>query len=244
MPEVRRLIVVQAPHFRNGVLRFSMEERELRIYHIVPKGTDVSKWNLPDPRRKMANAPVAEALEGQKGFVAANWKVEGGEVAPIPETGLSFGLKPQNGKSAILRYAKGLPGNFSLKLRFRHSGAFKFLVDGVSISFDYHWGKGWCLEGLDNNDGLERCDVTLAAHGRSYSVLDRPVDLEVYLIDDRIAFFYDGVRILQYGLPALNHEKGHTLSMETKGKNWIAFDLQYFGPVAKGDMPIWPHPVR
>jgi hypothetical protein len=116
-------------------------------------------------------------------------------------------------------------------------------VDGVEISFDYNPNKGWLIEKLDLYDSLDRCDTTLAVHGRSHSVLDRAVELDVYIIDNRVAFFYDGVRILQYGLPEKNHEDGHTIAIETKDNDWVAFDVEYFGPATVDDMPRWIHPV-
>ena len=233
----------EVPDFRDGVLRFSVAERDLRIYHIAPKETDVSSLNLPTPWRKEADVPPAEPLQVQKEFIHANWLPSEGVFAPIAESGLPCGLKSNNGK-ALLRYAKSLPDNIALKMKFRHSGKFKFTVDGVDVSFDYHPAKGWFIENLDEHDSLDRSDVTLKAHGHSYSVLDRVVSLEIYVIEGRIAFFYDNVRILQFGLPSQKYAQGHTLAIETKDNDWIAFDIGYLGPSSASEMPQWPHPVH
>ena len=241
--QVRCLNREEEPDLRDSVLRFSVAERDLRIWHIAPADVDVSAFNLPDPTRPKADAPAAEPLTEQDAFVPENWTIESGTFAPIAETGLPFGLKSE-GKPAVIRYAHGLPDNIHLRMNFRHSGKFRFFVDGVEISFDYHSAKGWLVEKLDNFDSLDRCDVSVAAHGRSYSVLDRPVKLDVYIIDGRAALFYDGVRIIQYGLPMKNYEAGHTLAIETKDNDWIAFDVEYLGPAAEEDMPHWEHPVR
>ncbi len=241
--QVRCLNREETPDFENGILKFSVAVRGLNIYHIAPASVDVSAFDLPDPTRPVADVPPAVPLMEQYEIDPAKWTFKAEEFVPVAESGLEYGLRA-NGSPARMIYNESLPDNFNFKLKFRHSGKFKFVVDGLEITFDYHQaGKGWFIDKIDPNDCLEVSDVTVAAHGRSYSVLDRPVEVDVYLIDGRVTLYYDGVRILQYGLPAVNHENGHTLMLETADNYWVAFDVEYFGPAEEADMPRLIHPI-
>ena len=240
----------ETPQFADGKLQFSVAEGDMRVYHICPASIDIKEFGLPNPKRKLAEVPPAMPLQEQKGFQAEKWQIESGIFAPIAESGLPYGLKADE-QRAVLRYKESLPDNVNLKLKFRHSQKFKFSIDGVDISFDYthttggiYHAGGWVIENVDRYDYLDRCDVSTKNGGRCYAILDRPVDVDIYIIDNRVSFFYDGVRVLQYGLPAVNHEAGHTISVETKDKSWLAFDLLYLGLATEKEMPRWSHPVR
>lgn len=235
--------------FRDGILKYSVATRDMRIYFIAPVSTDASGLNLPDPVRARAEVAPAAPLEAQNDFEASNWVVEAGTLAAIPESGLKHGLKPVN-KKGLLRYRDTLPDNVNIKLKFRHPGNFKFHIDGVEISNKfhttnagiYHWG-GWVIENVDSNDTTDSCDVSPGAFGRNYVVNDRPVDVDIYLVDGRISMFYDGVRVLQNALPAKDYGGNHTFAVEVKDDSWIAFDLEYLGPCAREDVPVWIHPI-
>ena len=239
------------PKFADGKLQFMIAEGDMRIYHISPISIDIAKFGLMDPKRKMAEVPSAVPLNTQKGFDTSKWQVESGIFTPVTESDLPCVLTASDKNNAVLRYKESLPNNVNLKLRFRHSGKFKFSIDGIDISYNYRYttggiyhAGGWVIENVDRYDYQDRCDVSTASGGRNYIVLDRPVDVDIYIINNRISFFYDGIRVLQYALPAVNYEKGHALSLETKDNNWIAFEQLYFGPCQESQMPRWIHPIR
>ena len=135
-------------------------------------------------------------------------------------------------------------------MKFHHSASFKFHIDGVEISNKYHstsagiyhWG-GWVIENVHEYDYRDLCDVSPGAFGRNYVVSDRPVDVEIYLIDGRISFFYDGVCVLQHALPKNDCNGAHSFALEAQKNDWLAFDVEYLGPASAKDMPVWNHPV-
>ncbi len=247
--QVRCLNRDEEPDFRDGILRYSVATRDMRVYFIAPVSTDASLLDLPDPVRPRADVPQAEPLEAQHDFLPANWSAEAGVLAPIPESGLKHGLRTEN-KKALLRYRGTLPDNVNIRLKFRHPGNFKFHIDGVEISNKfhttnagiYHWG-GWVIEHVDEYDNLDRCDVSPGAFGRNYVVNDRAVDVDIYLIGGRISMFYDGVCVLRDALPAVDYGGNHTFAVEVKDDSWIAFDLEYLGPCEEEDLPPLIHPI-
>jgi len=233
----------EIPEYEKGILTFQVAERDLRVYHIAPAEIDISGFDLPNPKRQPASIAPASELPTQNSFIPEHWRVESGLFEKIPESGLPYGIRSKD-KKASFCYAQSLPDNFQLKMKFRHSGKFRILVDGVNVSFDYHSAKGWYIDGMDSFDSLDRSDVTLAAHGKSYSAVGKTINLEVFLIDGRVAVWYDGVRIIKNALPAKAYLDGHSLKFEVEGQNWIAFDVKKLAKATAEDLPKDIHPVR
>ncbi len=208
----------------------------------MPAGTDVSKLRLPDPARKTADTAAAAPLQLQKKFLPENWRVTNGKSGPVPGTGLSSGLQSASGR-AVLGYAHPLPDGICLDMKFRHSGKFKILADGIGIGFNYHPAGGWFVENADKNDNLDRCDVSLVPHGRSYSAAGKTVPLKILFLNGRVSVWYDGVRIVENLLPAKKYSS-HLLSFETRDGNWIGFEIERFGAAECSRLPVPLHPIR
>ncbi len=248
--QVRCLTRDETPDFRDGILKYSMDTKEMHVYWIAPVSTDASALDLPDPVRMKADVPAPVPLTAKSDFDPADWKIEAGRFAPVAGSGLEYGLTTEE-KRAFIAYNGTLPDNINIRMQFRHNNNFKFYIDGVELSNGfhrtsaniYHWG-GWVIEKLNQYDLLDTCEVSPGAFGRNYIVTDRPVNVDIYIAGGRVSMYYDGVCVIRNAQPETDHSNGHTFALELKDDDsWVAFDIEYIGPCAKDDLPVWQHPI-
>ncbi len=217
-------------------ISFLVGPGKMKMFYLTTN--DTLPEDIPVPERPVGNSRTGDAIPENKGFTAGDWVVPEGKLGMDGNIAIS----DDHAGEATVAYRHRLPAEFTLHIRLEHSGAIEIGLDELKTV--YKPDTGWLIYGVDEFANEDYSATSHNGHRGGHVALDRPVELVVSMRDGHVNIAYDGVRLLQNALPAIDNAS-HSLYLSVPAGSGMSLELQDLK--ASGEVPFHPselqHPI-